>query len=311
MLPNPILFSGNANRALAEAIADYLEVPLGNSQISYFSDGEIWVKYNENIRGADVFIIQSTNAPALNTVELLIMLDAARRASAERITAVIPYFGYARQDRKDQPRVSITAKLIANLLTTAGADRILAMDLHAPQIQGFFDIPVDHLYAATIFSEHFRKMNLPNLTVVSPDIGGISLARAYAKRLTAPLAIIDKRRPKHNEAEIVHIIGEVEGCNILMIDDIVDTAGTLCNGAAALKNHGAKDIYVACTHPILSGPAIERIAASQITKMKVADTIAMPEAKKIDKIEILSAAQLFGEAIKRIHGDESISSLFD
>jgi ribose-phosphate pyrophosphokinase len=311
MLPEPILFAGNSNRPLAERIAEYLEIPIGDTRIRYFSDGEIWVKYNQNIRGADVFVVQSTNAPARNLLELLIMLDAARRASAERITAVIPYFGYARQDRKDQPRVSITAKLVANLLTEAGASRILAMDLHAPQIQGFFDIPVDHLYSSSIFCDHFRDMNIADLTVVSPDIGGITLARAYAKRLHSPLAIIDKRRPKHNETEIVNIIGDVDARNILIIDDIIDTAGTLCNAAVALKDHGAKDIYVACTHAILSGPAIHRISGTPITKIIVADTVVLPEKKKIDKIDVLSASALFGEAIKRIHGEESISSLFD
>ncbi|HEX9654765.1 MAG TPA: ribose-phosphate pyrophosphokinase, partial [bacterium] len=258
MQPNPIIFSGTANKELAEKIAAYLAVPLGEAQIRYFSDGEIWVKYNQNIRGADVFIIQPTNSPAVNLIELFVMIDAARRASAARITAVIPYFGYARQDRKDQPRVAITAKLIANLLTTSGADRILTMDLHAPQIQGFFDIPVDHLYSATILTDSFRKMDIPELTVVSPDIGGITLARAYAKRLNAPLAIIDKRRPKANESEVMHIIGAVKNRNILIIDDLVDTAGTLCNAATALKKNDCGDIYVACTHPILSGPAMER-----------------------------------------------------
>ncbi|NIR50373.1 ribose-phosphate pyrophosphokinase [candidate division KSB1 bacterium] len=311
MQPSPIIFSGNANRPLAEKIAQYLKIPLGDSTIQYFSDGEIWVKYNENIRGSDVFIIQPTNAASRNLLELLIMLDAAKRASAERITAVISYFGYARQDRKDQPRVAISAKLIANLLSTAGADRILTMDLHAPQIQGFFDIPVDHLYSSAIFTEYFREMKIPNLTVVSPDIGGITLARAYAKRLDAPLAIIDKRRPKHNEAEIMHIIGQVDGRNILIIDDIVDTAGTLCNAAGALKDHGAEDIYVACTHPILSGPAIERISEAPITQISVADTVFVPKEKQLEKIKILTASELFGEAIKRIHGEESISSLFD
>lgn len=311
MLPNPILFSGNSNRHLAREIASYLQVSLGDATISYFSDGEIWVKYNQNIRGADVFVIQSTHAPSDNLMELLIMLDAAKRASAERITAVIPYFGYARQDRKDQPRVSITAKLVADLITTAGADRILAMDLHAPQIQGFFDIPVDHLYSATIFCDHFREMDVADLTVLSPDVGGIRMARAYAKRLHAPLAIIDKRRPKHNEAEIVNIIGEVKGRNILIIDDIVDTAGTLCNASIALKQHDVNEIYVACTHPLLSGPAIERISDAPITKMKVTDTVNLPDDKQIEKIEVLSASKLFGEAIKRIHGEESISSLFD
>jgi len=311
MLPNPILFSGNANNGIAVKIAQYMEVPLGDVEIRHFSDDEIWIKYKQNIRGADVFIIQPTNSPAQNILELLIMLDAAHRASAERITAVIPYFGYARQDRKDQPRVSITAKLVANLIATAGADRVLTMDLHAPQIQGFFDIPVDHLYSSTILSDHFKAMKVPELTVVSPDIGGITLARAYAKRLHAPLAIIDKRRPKHNEAEIMNIIGEVDGRNILIVDDIVDTAGTLCNAAAALKENGARKIYVACTHALFSGQAIERIAKAPITKIKVTDTVELAKEKLIDKIEVLTASHLFGEAIKRTHGDESISSLFD
>ena len=311
MLPNPILFSGNANRGIAEKIAQYMEVPLGDVEIRHFSDDEIWIKYKQNIRGADVFIIQPTNSPAQNILELLIMLDAAHRASAERITAVIPYFGYARQDRKDQPRVSITAKLVANLIATAGADRVLTMDLHAPQIQGFFDIPVDHLYSSTILSDHFKEQNVPELTVVSPDIGGITLARAYAKRLHAPLAIIDKRRPKHNEAEIMNIIGEVDGRNILIVDDIVDTAGTLCNAADALKENGAKEIYVACTHALFSGQAVERISKAPIRKIKVTDTVELAKEKQINKIEVLTASHLFGEAIKRTHGDESISSLFD
>lgn len=311
MLLNPIIFSGNANRGLAERIAQYLDIPLGHSTIKYFSDGELWVKYNQNIRGADVFIIQSTNAPARNLLELLIMMDAARRASSKRITAVIPYYGYARQDRKDQPRVAISAKLIANLLITAGADRILTMDLHAPQIQGFFDVPVDHLYSAGVFADHFRDMKIADLTVVSPDIGGITLARAYAKRLHAPLAIIDKRRAKQNESEVMHIIGEVQDRNILIIDDIVDTAGTLCNAAVALKNEGAKSIYVACTHPILSGPAVERLAKAPITQIKVTDTVVVPREKQIEKLQVLTASKLFGEAIKRIHDEESISSLFD
>ncbi len=311
MLPNSILFSGSANPGLASKIAEYVEVPLGKATIEYFSDDEIWVKYNQNIRGADVFIIQPTHSPARYLMELFIMIDAARRASAERITAVIPYFGYGRQDRKDQPRVSVTAKLIANLITTSGADRVLTMDLHAPQIQGFFDIPVDHLYSATIFGDYFRDMNIPDLTVVSPDIGGITMARAYAKRLHAPLAIIDKRRPKHNEAEVMHIIGEVKDRNILIIDDIVDTAGTLCSAAVALKKEAARDIFVACTHPVLSGPAIECLTEAPIAKINVTDTVNLAPEKRIDKLEVLSAAHLFGEAIKRIHGNESISSLFD
>ncbi|MCG8604248.1 ribose-phosphate pyrophosphokinase [bacterium] len=311
MLPNPILFSGNANPDLAKKIAEYLDLPLGKTTIEYFSDDEIWIKYNQNIRGADVFIIQPTHSPAKYLMELFIMIDAARRASAERITAVIPYFGYGRQDRKDQPRVSITAKLIANLITTSGADRILTMDLHAPQIQGFFDIPMDHLYSATIFGDHFRNMKIHDLTVVSPDIGGITLARAYAKRLHAPLAIIDKRRPKHNETEVMHIIGEVKDRNILIIDDIVDTAGTICNAAVALRKEGALDIFVACTHAILSGPAIKRLKEAPITRIEVTDSVYLPPEKQIDKIEVLTAASLLGEAIKRIHEEESISSLFD
>ncbi|MFQ5602779.1 MAG: ribose-phosphate diphosphokinase [bacterium] len=311
MQPNPILFTGTANPELAKKIADYMKIPLGEAQIKYFSDDEIWIKYNQNIRGADVFIIQPTNSPSRNWIELFVMIDAAKRASAERITAVIPYFGYARQDRKDQPRVSISAKLMANLITTCGVDRILTMDLHAPQIQGFFDIPVDHLYSATIFCDNFRDMNIPNLTVVSPDIGGITLARAYAKRLQAPLAIIDKRRTKHNEAEVMHIIGKVAGRNILIIDDIVDTAGTICNAAKALKEKGVEDIFVACTHAILSGPAIERLSNAPIKKIKVSDSVHLPAEKLIDKLEILTASELFAEAIKRIHGEESISSLFN
>ncbi|MFQ5707321.1 MAG: ribose-phosphate diphosphokinase [bacterium] len=311
MQPNPIIFSGNANIDLAKKIAEYLETSLGSAEISYFSDGEIWVKYSVNIRGADVFIIQPTNSPPRNLLELLIMIDAARRASAERITAVIPYFGYARQDRKDQPRVSISAKLMANLITTAGADRVLTMDLHAPQIQGFFDIPMDHLYSAMIFCDHYRELDISDLTVVSPDIGGIRMARAYAKRLHAPLAVIDKRRPKHNETEVMHIIGDVKDRNILIIDDIVDTAGTLYNATLALKEKQAKEVFVACTHPILSGPAINRIEEAPITKMTVTDTVQLPPEKHSKRIEVLSTAKLFGEAIKRIHGEESISSLFD
>lgn len=288
-----------------------MRLPLGDVAIKYFSDGELWVKYNQNIRGADVFIIQPTNAPARNLLELLIMIDAAKRASAERITAVIPYYGYGRQDRKDQPRVAITAKLMADLLTTAGANRILTMDLHAPQIQGFFDIPLDHLYSAAVFADHFRDMNIPDLTVVSPDIGGITMARAYAKRLLAPLAIIDKRRPKQNESVVMHIIGDVKDRNILIIDDIVDTAGTLCHAADALKDKGAEKIFVACTHPILSTKAIQRIAEAPISEIYVTDTVFLPNEKNIDKLHVLTASKIFGDAINRIHGDESISSLFD
>lgn len=305
------IFSGTANRKLAEKIASHLGQQLGKIKIRRFSDGEIWVKYNENIRGADVFIVQSTNSPAENILELLIMIDAARRASASRITAVIPYYGYARQDRKDQPRVSITAKLIANLITKAGADRILTMDLHAPQIQGFFDIPLDHLYAAVVFADYYRKKRIQDLVVVAPDIGSIRLARAYAKRLEADLAMVDKRRSQPNMVEAINVIGEVEGKNILIIDDMVDTARTLTEAAKILKTRGGRDIYAACTHPILSGEAINRIEQSPILRLSVTDTIFIPPEKRMEKIEILSVAGLFAEAIKRIHEGKSISSLFD
>ncbi|MDQ7066152.1 MAG: ribose-phosphate pyrophosphokinase [candidate division KSB1 bacterium] len=308
---HPKIFTGRSNPALARKIADYLDMELGDNDIRDFSDGEIWVKYNENIRGADVFLIQSTNSPPRNLMELLIMIDAARRASAMRVTAVIPYFGYARQDRKDQPRVAITAKLVANLLTTSGADRVLTMDMHAPQIQGFFDIPLDHLYAVTIFTDYFRKKELDDFVVVSPDIGGIRRARSYAKRLNAPIAMIDKRRPRQNVAEVLHVIGDVKGRNVIMVDDICDTAGTLAAAANFLKEKGAREIYAGCTHAILSGNAVEKIQNSAVTELVVTDTVHLPPEKKIDKIKVLSVAELFGRAIMRIHNEESISSLFD
>lgn len=304
------VFSGSANRALAEKIAQRIGVPLGDLETQRFSDGEIWVKYKENIRGQDVFLIQSTNPPTDNILEFLIMIDAAKRASARRITAVMPYFGYARQDRKDQPRVSITAKLLANLITVAGADRVLTMDLHAAQIQGFFDIPLDHLYGSSIFVNHFATLS-NNLVVVSPDVGGIKMARSYANRLHAGLVVSDKRRPRANEAEIVHIIGEVEDKDVLLVDDLIDTAGTFVNTIEALKQRGAKKIYGAVSHPILSGQAIERISKSDVSKVFVLDTLPIPEAKKIDKIQVLTASDMFAEAIIRIHQNESISSLFD
>lgn len=305
------LFSGTANPALAERIAESLNRPLEALSIRRFSDGEIWVKYVENIRGADVFLIQPTCSPAENIMELLIMIDAAKRASARRVTAVIPYYGYARQDRKDQPRVAISSKLLANLITTAGADRVLTMDLHAPQIQGFFDIPLDHLYSSYVFVEYFRKKGIDNLVVVSPDIGSIKMARAYSKRLGAQLALVDKRRPRQNVAEVMHIIGEVRGKNVLIVDDMVDTAGTLVGAADAMKEKGAKQIYAACTHPLLSGDACSRIEASPINEMVVTDTIPIPEEKLIDKIKTLSVAPIFSQAIERIHKEESISILFD
>ena len=302
------IFSGSSNRPLAEFIARTLDKPLGALELKRFSDGEIWAKYGENIRGCDIFLIQSTYPPAENLLELLIMIDAAKRASAKRITAVIPYFGYARQDRKDQPRVSITAKLVGNLITVSGADRVMTMDLHAPQIQGFFDIPFDHLYGSTIFINKFQEIK-SNLVVVSPDVGGIKVARSYAKRLHANLVVIDKRRPVQNQAEVVNIIGTVEDKDVLIVDDLIDTAGTFVGAVNALKQKGAKEIYGAITHPLLSGKAVERIEASELKKLFVSDTI--PFNGKSDKIEVLTASEIFSEAIRRTFNNESISSLFD
>ncbi|MEM1094305.1 MAG: ribose-phosphate pyrophosphokinase [Bacteroidota bacterium] len=307
--PNPIaIFAGRSVPALAREIATAFGQPLGAVEIKTFSDGEIYVKYEESIRGADLFIVHSTPAPGDNWMELLMLVDAARRASAARITAVMPYFGYARQERKDQPRVSIAAKLMANMLTTAGVNRILTMDLHAPQIQGFFDVPVDHLYGSAVFSDYFSRLELDNLVVVAPDVGSIKMARAYARRLHADLAVLDKRRPRQNESEIVNIIGDVKGRNVLMIDDLVDTAGTLTNGAAALKKAGALDIMAACTHPLLSGPAYERIEASEISTMVVTNSI--PLQRPSECIEVVSVADIFADAIRRIYTDASISTLF-
>jgi ribose-phosphate pyrophosphokinase len=303
------IFSGRANKQIAEKICREAGVPLGNADIRNFCDGEIWVKFIDNIRGDDVFIVQSTQPPADNLLELLIMLDAAKRASAKRVTAVIPYFGYARQDRKDQPRVSITAKLVANILTKAGADRVLTMDLHTGQLQGFFDIPMDHLYASVVFYEELRKLHIPNLAVASPDVGSIKMARSYAKRLNADLILIDKRRPQANEAEVMNIIGAVDGKNILIVDDLIDTASTFVNAANALRKAGAQTIYGACTHPILSGKALEKIEASAVQKLFVTDTL--PLQKVSPKLEVLSVAKLFAEAIIRTNHNESISSLFE
>lgn len=303
------VFAGRASRHLAEKISRDIGEPLGACEVKNFSDGELWVKYSDNIRGSDVFIIQSTIPPAENLMELLIMIDAAKRASARKVAAVIPYFGYARQDRKDQPRVSITAKLIANLITTAGADRVITMDLHAPQIQGFFDIPVDHLYSSAVLVKHFRKHRIPNLAVASPDVGGIKMARAYAKRLEADLIVIDKRRPKQNEAEVMNIIGDVAGKNILIVDDLIDTAGTLCNAVRALQKEGANNVYAACTHAVLSGQAVDRINASGLSKIVVTDSI--PRSHESPKIEEESVAHIFAEAMKRSFKHMSISSLFD
>ena len=306
------VMGGNSNTTLLSEICKLLRTKQGDAFVSRFTDGEIRVKINENVRGKDVFVVQSTCFPTNdNLMELLIMLDALKRASANRVTAVLPYFGYARQDRKDQPRVPITAKLIANLLTRAGASRVLTIDLHAGQIQGFFDIPLDHLYAVNTFVEYFQKKQVGDLVVVSPDVGGIKMARAYAKKLGAGLAIVDKRRISDREAEVMNIMGEVEGKNVILVDDIVATAGSLVEAAAAVKNAGAKDVYASITHPTLCGPAIERIAASQLKELVVTNTIPIEESKMIDKIKVLSIAPLLANAIKRIHNEESISILFE
>jgi len=304
----PLIFSGSSNQKLTQKICDYLNLSPGKVDIKRFSDGEIWVKFQDNIRGRDVFIVQSTMPPAENLLELLIMIDAAKRASANRVTAVMPYFGYARQDRKDQPRVAITAKLIANLITTAGADRVITMDLHASQIQGFFDIPFDHLYASPVFSNIFKE-NFENLVVVSPDVGGIKIARSYAKRLNAGLVVIDKRRPKPNVVEVMEVIGDVKDKNVLLVDDLIDTGGTFINAVKALKERGAKEIFGAVTHPLLSGEAVQKILNCQISKLYVTDTI--PLSVESEKIIVRSASGLFAEAIIRSHRNESISSLFD
>jgi ribose-phosphate pyrophosphokinase len=306
------IFSGRANIPLSKEVCDYLKVPMGEIEISNFSDGEIFVQINENIRGQDVFVLQSLCTPVNeNLIELLIIIDALKRASAERITAVIPYYCYARQDRKVQPRVPISAKLIADLITAAGANRVLTMDLHAGQIQGFFNIPVDHLFATPLLIEHIRSKNFNDLIVVSPDAGGVERARAFAKRLTASLGIIDKRREDKNVAQVMNIIGDVEGKEVVMIDDMVDTAGTLTESAEALWKKGAKCVYACCTHGVLSGPAIERLNQSSLTELIMTNTIPLQgDATDCNKIKVISVADLFGEAIKRIHEDESVSSLF-
>ena len=306
------LFAGNSNRGLAEAIARELKLPLSNVEVGHFSDGETSVHLCETVRGRDVFIIQSTCAPVNeNLMELLIMIDAARRASAGRITAVVPYFGYARQDRKSRARDPITAKLVADIITSAGADRILTMDLHAAQIQGFFDIPVDHLVGGPLLYKYFKKIVDDDFMVVSPDMGSVTRARNVAAKLNCPMAIIDKRRPKANQVEVMNMIGDVNGKRCLMVDDMIDTAGTICQGAEALHAHGAKEIYACCTHAVLSGPAIERIKNSHITKLVVLDTIPLTEEKQLEKIEVLSVAKLFAIAIENIYFDRKMSDIYD
>jgi ribose-phosphate pyrophosphokinase len=306
------IFSGRAHPALADEICQYLGIPLGQVTLFNFSDGENYCQIDENVRGADVFVVQPTSSPVNDHVmELLILLDAFRRSSASRITAVMPYFGYARQDKKDKPRVPIAAKLMADLLTASGADRILTMDLHTLQIQGFFNIPVDHLFAAPVLLDAIREMNLEDLVIVSPDVGGVARARAIGKRLGAALAIIDKRRSGPNETEVLNVVGDVEGRDVLILDDIIDTAGTLVQAVEALKEQGARRMFAAAVHPVFSGPALERIQDSRIETLLVTNTIPVENAmRRCPKIRTLSVAPLLGEAIQRIHQGASVSSLF-
>ncbi len=306
------IFCGTANEALADEVCAFLGLTRGQAQVTRFADGECYVQIQENVRGADVFVMQPTCRPVdMHLMELLLMMDALKRASARRITAVIPYFGYARQDRKDKPRVPISSKLVADLLTAAGADRALVVDLHAPQLQGFFNIPVDHLFASPVLVDYFRKLNLPDLTVVSPDAGGVERARFFAKKMDAALAIVDKRRVEMNVAEVMHVIGDVEGRTCLIIDDLIDTAGTLVKVAQALKANGASTIYACCSHPVLSGPAAENLLNSPISEVVVTNTIPLNEAaRNLTKIKVLSIAGLIGRAIQSIHEETSVSRLF-
>ncbi|MFD2617448.1 ribose-phosphate diphosphokinase [Terrilactibacillus laevilacticus] len=310
--PNLKIFSLNSNPELAQQIADHIGLKLGKCSVSQFSDGEIQINIEESIRGCDVYVIQSTSYPVnLHLMQLLIMIDALKRASAKTINVVMPYYGYARQDRKARAREPITAKLVANLLETAGATRVLSLDLHAPQVQGFFDIPVDQLVGVPILSDYFAKKNLDDLVVVSPDHGGVTRARKMADRLKTPIAIIDKRRPRPNVSEVMNIVGDVEGKTAIIIDDIIDTAGSITLAAKALKEKGAKKVYACCTHPVLSGPAIERIEASPICELVITNTIPLSPEKKIDKITQLTVAPLIGEAIISIHEKLSVSRLFN
>jgi ribose-phosphate pyrophosphokinase len=306
------IFGGTANTALTKEICEYLDCELGKSSVTRFSDGEIYFQILENVRGADVFIVQPSSPPVdSNLIELFLMIDAFKRASAKRITAVLPYFGYARQDRKDKPRVPISSKVVSDLLVASGSDRILTMDLHAPQIQGFFSIPVDHLFAAPVLIEHFQKLNLPRLTVVSPDAGGVERARAFAKRLDAELAIMNKRRLEANVAQVMNVIGDVKGKTCLIVDDIIDTAGTLVKAAEALLKDGATKVYACCTHPVLSGPAVERIQSSEIAEVVVTNTIPLhSDARKCKKISVLSVGNLLAQAVQSIHEETSVSVLF-
>ncbi len=305
------IFAANSNKLLAEKIAAQLGLPLSKCDVGTFADGEIAISIGETVRGSDVFVIQSTCAPVNNNLmELLIMIDALKRASAGRITAVIPYFGYARQDRKSKSRDPISAKLVADLITAAGADRILTMDLHAAQIQGFFNIPLDHLEGMPILSQYIERKEIKDLVIVSPDLGSVNRARKIANRLDVPIAIIDKRRPKPNVSEIMNIIGDIKDKNLLIIDDIIDTAGTLCNAANALKERGAKSVRACATHGLLSGPAVERIRDSALEELILLDTVPLPAEKKLDKIKVESVAPIFAQAIQRVYADQSVSTLF-
>lgn len=306
-----LLLSGNSNRPLAEEIAQQMGLALADCTVKRFADGEIFVRLNENARGRDVFIIQPTPPPADTIMELLLLIDAAKRASAARITAIMPYYGYARQDRKDQPRVAIGAKLVANLIESAGADKVLGMDFHTHQIQGFFDIPVDHLYAAPVLTAYFKDLQLDDPVVVAPDVGAAKMARGFARRLDASFAIIDKRRPQPNIAEVVQVVGEVEGRTCIIVDDMIDTAGTLESVVYALQERGATEIYAAATHPMLSGPAVERLQNSPVKEVVVANTLHVHDEKRFPKLRILSIAELLARAIRYTYSNESVSSLFD
>jgi ribose-phosphate pyrophosphokinase len=305
------LLVGSGNPALSTEIAESLGVEPAKTTISRFADGEIFVRIDENVRGNDVFILQPTNPPAENIMELLLLIDAAKRASAARITCVMPYYGYSRQDRKDQPRVAIGAKLVANMIVTAGAHRVVGIDFHQHQLQGFFDIPVDHLYAAPVFVSHYRKKNLHDVVVVAPDVGSAKMARGFAKRLDGSLAIIDKRRPRPNHSEVVNVVGEVEGRDCILTDDMIDTAGTVAEASRALKKLGAKDIYVCATHALLSGPAVERLSNAPIKEVTVTDTVRITEEKIFPQLQILSVGDLLAKAIRYIHSEQSVSSLFE
>jgi len=306
-----LLLSGRANRPLAEEMAELLGQSIDTCTIKDFADREIFVRIDRNARGRDVFVIQPTSAPAENTMELLLLIDAAHRASAERVTAVVPYFGYGRQDRKDQPRVAIGAKLMANMLVAAGADRVVSIDFHQHQIQGFFDIPVDHLYAAPVLTEYFRNKEIDDLTVVAPDVGSAKMARGFAKRLGGTFAIIDKRRPEVNASEVLNVVGDVEGMNCLLVDDMVDTGGTLTNAVHALKERGASSVYAMATHALLSGPAVDRLSAAPLEEFVVTNTIHIPEERRFPALKILSVAGLLANAVTYIHSNESVSQLFE